>query len=283
MYLAVRIQPCPMKRILVPVDFSENARDALLYALSLSKNYGFEVEVLNVTKIATKSHFISTKQIESLEETSKGEGMTKLKSFLAETPGAEKATPIIRIGFAIEEIISLCERSNYDMIVMGTKGVTNLRDRLFGTNTANVIESVRIPVLSVPAGTKFKPLERLTYVCNLESVNLPALGRLMGFGRITGARLTFLHYNSLADLGSEKNRGFAMQHVREVMPDPGISLDVLHEENLAMGVTSYTKDHPTDLLAVSLTEHGTLNRLFGTSIDRELREQLVQPIFTMHA
>jgi hypothetical protein len=58
-------------------------------------------------------------------------------------------------GFAEDCIITEAETKKADLLVMGTKGATGLREAFIGTITAGVIESINIPVLVVPEKAKF--------------------------------------------------------------------------------------------------------------------------------
>jgi nucleotide-binding universal stress UspA family protein len=56
----------------------------------------------------------------------------------------------VTIGFAVSEIKKFVKEDYVDLIVMGTKGADALEDKLFGTNTASVIEGIECPVLAIP-------------------------------------------------------------------------------------------------------------------------------------
>ncbi|MGK0427218.1 MAG: nucleotide-binding universal stress UspA family protein, partial [Ulvibacter sp.] len=54
-------------------------------------------------------------------------------------------------GSLVDEANAIVDRENIDIVVMGTKGKSNDRDILFGSNSLQVIKYVKCPVLAVPA------------------------------------------------------------------------------------------------------------------------------------
>ncbi|MDX2062355.1 MAG: universal stress protein [Bacteroidia bacterium] len=276
-----------MKSLLVPVDFSDNARDALRYALAIASYCEYRIDCLHVTKISTRTHYLSTQQIGELEQQARLEAVKKLEAFIGEVVGTlapgTTVRPVVRIGFAIEEIIAQCLDDSYHAIVMGTKGVTNLRDKVLGTNTANVVENVPIPVLTVPHGAQFRPVEHLTYVCNVEAVNLPAMGRLVTFAGALGATLMLLHVDTAQEYSRQGASQAMEQLVARALNAEKLSVKVWAADSVVAGIAAFLQTDQDGLLAISLRDRGVFRKVFLTSVDDTMRARMNVPILTLHA
>jgi len=140
-----------IRKILVPTDFSESARHALGYALSLAEEFHAEVTLLHVVEemavgyasdlfpvpMAEVFHEISTyarKELATLAAAGREGGLTVKECLLQGKPAPE----IVRV--AAEE--------SFDMIVLGTHGRGVLDHALFGSTTDRVVRKAPCPVLT---------------------------------------------------------------------------------------------------------------------------------------
>jgi nucleotide-binding universal stress UspA family protein len=139
-----------LKRILVPIDFSECSRKALHYAKALAAQWHAEVvpvhafESMYVTGgepglIVTTEKF----QAELAEQTRK-----RLTTFLAQE-GLEDSAHVLRMGTPYREILDLAENSAADLIVLGTHGHSAVHRFLLGSTTERIVRHARCPVLVV--------------------------------------------------------------------------------------------------------------------------------------
>lgn len=156
-----------MKKILVPIDFSENSKNALRVAVGIAHNSGAKVEMLHVNLaaiysaplseyVAASSIVVDNKQYG--EEAS--EELEQLKETLLADPALAGLEITIRVadGFLHNTINTVANDDGIDLVVMGTKGVSGLTEFLLGSNTEKVIRTAPCPVLAVPeTAKKFEP------------------------------------------------------------------------------------------------------------------------------
>jgi nucleotide-binding universal stress UspA family protein len=131
-----------IRKILVPTDFSESARHALGYALSLAEEFRAEVTLLHVVEemavgyasdlfpvpMAEVFHEISAfarKELATLAAAGQERGITVRESLLQGKPA--------------HEIVRVAAEESFDMIVLGTHGRGVLDHALFGSTTDRVV------------------------------------------------------------------------------------------------------------------------------------------------
>lgn len=135
--------------ILVPIDFSEVAQNALGHALKVADVYKNEIALLH---IMDEGNFIGNlfggnNNIELVKEAID----MKLDKIIAES---NKAYPNVKINKLIESgkiykvISNIANEGNYDSIIMGTNGASGLQ-QITGSNASRVINYANVPVVVV--------------------------------------------------------------------------------------------------------------------------------------
>ncbi|MDB6024743.1 MAG: uspa protein [Verrucomicrobiales bacterium] len=136
-----------IRKILVPVDFSDCSKKALLYAIQVAMEFCATVNVLYVVPpYHAYDPYCATERIER-ELREKGE--QKLAALvLQEIPQTLPAAPIVRCGRPATQIIETAKELETDLIIIATHGHTGLKSVLGGT-TAYVVRHAPCPVLVV--------------------------------------------------------------------------------------------------------------------------------------
>jgi nucleotide-binding universal stress UspA family protein len=143
--------PFRLKRILVPIDFSDCSKKALQYALPLAKQHRAAITLLYV--VPTPSYAAGEYggvDYASLEAETRA-GADKALAALAvdEIRGEVSADTLVRMGSPALEIIELAKRLPADMIVVSTHGRTGLKHVFLGSVAENVVRLAPCPVLVV--------------------------------------------------------------------------------------------------------------------------------------
>jgi nucleotide-binding universal stress UspA family protein len=142
------------RKVLVPVDFSEDSRLALTCAAELAGRYGARVDVLHVVaQPAVVGDLVSpafggARLVDFLCD----EAQKQLRVFVADVPGlAEVAGDVLVLpGDPSDRILRRVREAPPDLIVMGTRGRTGLAHVLVGSVAERVIRHAHRPVLVVP-------------------------------------------------------------------------------------------------------------------------------------
>jgi nucleotide-binding universal stress UspA family protein len=133
------------KKILVPLDGSTHATRALQEAIKVAQMTQGTITLLNVTP--TGSSIISTTK-QQFYEILQNEGKNALAAGkkLAASSGLEVETQMVE-GDAIGQITKTAKNGNYDLIVMGARGIGTLSELVLGSVSHGVIKNAHCPVL----------------------------------------------------------------------------------------------------------------------------------------
>jgi nucleotide-binding universal stress UspA family protein len=146
-----------LRRILVPIDFSEASKAALERAFGLAERFGASVTVLHAWDLppyvtTQMSLAMPGKPGQSFEEfmlENAKNGMTEALASIEKPVGVEVAQRFVR-GEAWRAITDAA-KSGYDLVVMGTHGRTGLDRVLLGSVAEKVIRHAPCAVMTVRA------------------------------------------------------------------------------------------------------------------------------------
>lgn len=147
-----------VRPILCPVDHSDHARQALVWASGIAQHGGAELTVLSVVEPL----LAQAAGIRLGVDLTRTEAEPALREFVEATlpEGVRQAVHVrfeVTVGNASEAILQAARRLSAGLIVMGTHGLGGFRKLLLGSTTERVLRETESPVLVVPAGAVSAP------------------------------------------------------------------------------------------------------------------------------
>lgn len=154
-----------IKRVLVPVDFSDTSMQALDYAIEFSKPFKAELVVVSVVEPiyftapgdlaapAVNAGMLMDEQLRIAREQ-----LGRLAASLKKR--RIKARTILQTGTAHQLIADTAKRTKADLIIMATHGRTGLSHVFLGSVAERVVRHAHCPVLTVRGGKRRKGTKR---------------------------------------------------------------------------------------------------------------------------
>ncbi|MCF4102716.1 universal stress protein [Gillisia sp. M10.2A] len=151
-----------MKRILLPTDFSENAYNAIKYAVQLLKNEECLFYLLNTyTPVLYDTEYIlyapSHLSLNEVYKNNSQVGLARVQEKITKAFPNPKHTfhHISSFSLLNEEIRAQVDEKKIDLIIMGTQGATGADEILFGTQTVHAIKRAKCPLLAIPSNFEY--------------------------------------------------------------------------------------------------------------------------------
>jgi nucleotide-binding universal stress UspA family protein len=144
--------PFVLKRILVPIDFSEHSKNALKYAVPFAKQFKAEIILVYVVEPTIYPADFSFGQFgfPNAEEEFRAKGEEELAALVAQEIRKEvKARRQVRTGKAFVEILKVAHEEEVDLIIIATHGHSDVEHMLFGSTAEKVVRKAPCPVLSL--------------------------------------------------------------------------------------------------------------------------------------
>ena len=152
MAAASRAAPTPLrlKRILVPIDFSDCAKKALRYAIPLAKEHEAAITLLYVVPPDYAVGEYGGIAYAALHDEARATGERDLAALaIDEVRGEVPAETVVRSGSPAFEIVETAKTLPADVIVISTHGRTGLKHVLLGSVTEHLVRRAPCPVLVV--------------------------------------------------------------------------------------------------------------------------------------
>lgn len=138
-----------LKRIVVPIDFSETSAQALSYAVALAEQFGAEIILLHVIEwVAIPAELGSAPSaITDADKASVANDLLRMRQKILSKDVSGRT--IARVGAPFREITSAAKEMKADMIILTTRGYTGLQNILLGSTAERVVRHAECPVLVV--------------------------------------------------------------------------------------------------------------------------------------
>lgn len=145
-----------IKKILVPLDFSECSKHAFYYALDIATEGNKEILLLHVIDMDLQDkiadlQLCSKSEAKKLMEKNAKKELDKLRKEAIKKLGKLSIKEIVEDGIPFLNILRKTRELNIDLIVMGSFGTSSPMKRLFfGSTTEKVLRGSKVPVLCIP-------------------------------------------------------------------------------------------------------------------------------------
>lgn len=263
-----------MLSILLPTDFSDNATNAIKYALQFFKYQKVEFYFMHAYKNEFYDHddLVSRDVFDTILAETKTKSESKLKKLL-ETVMELSPNPrynyhtISAYNTLVDEANLIAEEKNIDLIVMGTKGKSNQRNIVFGSQTFQVLKYVKCPVLAIPENYSNTQPKHILFPTNYQIPykrrELKLLSELAKPYRST-IHVLYISKPYKLSMRQEDNQTFIKDELQE-----NTTIFCNEDANkVNEGIKKCIKDKNIEMLTMVNTQHSFLeDLLFPTTLD----------------
>jgi nucleotide-binding universal stress UspA family protein len=271
-----------MKKILIPVDFSEQSEEALKVAAQIARKHKCELILLHLLElpeqkspISGKNHTIPeimlhkeqlTKKLETLMETKYLEGLSLYQAF-----GFDKVT---------EGIIDCSLKNDVDLIIMGSKGTSGFDEIFVGSNTEKVVRLSSIPVLVIKKSLEEFKAEKFIFASDFSKDKKESFKKVLRFVDLFQSKLALVMictpYNFKTTSEAEKTiaeftAGFDIKNYTS---------HIYNDNNVENGILHFAQSIDADMIAICTYGKSALSRLLNGSVSESVTNHAIRPLLT---
>ncbi|MDG5492186.1 universal stress protein [Psychroserpens sp. SPM9] len=260
-----------MKNILLLTDFSDNAFNAIRYAVQFFKSESCNFYLMHVCKVKS---FISDDLMlssqDSIYDSIIVEPKDKLSQLIKElkeefTNRELRIETIIDFDLFTDAINQVISTKDIDLVVMGSNGITGASEIIFGSNTANVIRKVKCKTLIIPEGYRFKSVKEVLFpITSDDDLTESTLEDIVTF--INSYKL----HTHILQLNSHNNLA---ETIMSKLPDSDFK--TINDVPFEHAISSYLQTNTIDLTLFLEHSKTFLERIFKASPAKNIANPLL--------
>lgn len=289
-----------VRRILVPVDFSEHAKNACKYALGIADVLKAEIRLIHIYyspalgtayySEAYGMHLSVEKYIRDIYKNALYD-MKKLISDLNKTKedqGYKQVSIDYRLINGAPEDAILAEAEDYNpaLVVMGHKGKGETEDVVLGSVTSYMINKMKRPVLAVPEKAKYTSISEINnigYATNFDNSDFEAISNLINLIKPFHMKVHCVHVESdKQDYWGEVKMKGLKEYFAE-LDIPNVECKMIESNNLISGITEFIKENNIHILSTNTRKRNFFTKLINPSMTREILQQVDIPLLVFHS
>lgn len=272
-----------MKNILFPTDFSDNSNQAYPYALDIAYLLGANLTIFNSYKLPYSKSNLLVSMMDRMKEDSQTELNNLRNSALSQEKYKNLSISVTsRAGSFVSQIPKVATEFNSDLIVMGTKGASGLKEMVIGSNTLEVIHISKLPVLTVPEKAQNSKVNKIAMAVDLKKIKNPQqLSPLLEMAKICRASIEFVHVMHPDDNDSTQDRFNQIMFLEKFAAEIPSNINIVTESDIINGLSRYIETEKPDMLAMLSRKHTLFERLFTQSITNKLSFRSEIPLLIM--
>ena len=278
-----------MKKILVPTDFSPNAERAIDYAVQIAKAGKATVVLVHACDqldnmplsagfpIADYNKRIADEAFDNLELVQKS---------IQDTEGIKVEIELLS-GTVVDTVAVAVNDYGADLVVMGTMGITGIRNTLFGTNTSAVIGHSAVPVLAIPLEYEWStPSKFLLTINNFEEVT-DIINPVFELASVFNASVKVIVFTDEDEasanefLADERAIMMAEEKLKRKYPTLIVKAEHLSGRHFEETVINYVDKNKLDVLAMTTHKRSLIGGIFNRSITRKMSYHSKVPVLAM--
>lgn len=275
-----------MKKILVPIDFSNNSHNAYLFARDVAVAIDGNISAVHVYR----GSFSEKEPLEIVPIGEKrNELITRLNSFVSKYPDSGEVitkmdvkTEVVMGHVTVEKIAELSE--DYDLIIMGTQKEHPVSDRILGSVSSGVAQKAQCPVMLIPEGARFGGFSNLLYASNWESATEEMVDKIIDWANRFQSTVNFVHISPEYEVkGFDKLRQEIMEELMDLRKvNFSFSFSNTEDHSPLRGIQNYADETDADLIVLANRQRGFITNLVGKSLTKEMALNIQIPILVFH-
>ncbi len=274
-----------MKKIIVPIDFSNHSEYALKTAAKLAKQYDAEVLALHMLEMSdimlTASDGLQNEKAVFFFKLAEKKFTEFLKKdYLQDV----KVTPLVKHFKVFSEVNDVAIEHNADLIVMGSHGSSGLKEYFVGSNTERVVRNADVPVLVVKQELLNVSFDVVAFATDFSEESIPSYLKAKQLFEKMKSKMYLVHVNLPNDRFKstlEIERSIVNFFTRadrnlDKMEDVCYVADYTVED----GLLNCANKIGADLIAIPTHGRKGLSHFFEGSIGEDVANHATLPVIT---
>ena len=270
----------------MPTDFSETAGNALKQAIFTARIAKAELKLLYV--IRPEMNFegnVPIPQGKVYYDKLKKALLTKLKN-LASQIKKEYIIDVnyeVKSGIVHKQICATSEEENFDIIIMGTHGVSGVTEFFAGSNAYKVVAHAACPVITIQKKPERKGFRNIILPIRLERNSRQKVDYVVELAKLLSATVFITGFTAEKDKASQVK---IKQYVRQVEKyltklEINYKSTLIFADNFTKEILLHAKKNKADLIAIMNENNFSLDQLVKGPYARQFVNHSAIPVMSV--
>ena len=271
-------------KILIPTDFSVQAEFAYLMVKKLEEKTSIDIHFLHVLNVPDTVSMDSRGDIQTC-------GEIDVNFVVKQKEIAERNLENLKVlygnhinvhlvlGKTTDAILDFSDSHGFDLIVMGTKGASGIKEILSGSEAQIIARRSKIPLLSLMCDRSDLQIQNVLLVHNFSNPKKEGMGLMHKLIKAFNTKVHFLQITSgkvESELGIVESD---MKHFAELNGLVNYECHLINDKDVENGVVHYNQINNMDIICIGTHGKGSL---FHQSATEKLINHLFKPIISFH-
>lgn len=271
-----------MKKILLPTDFSEQAAYALKVAASIAKHTNATIYLMHMLELPT--HFLSgdtnldvPEQLLFMKIAHERFEKTMAQDFMKDID----VEITVETHKAFDGITQAIRQHEIDLVIMGSSGVSGIKEMFIGSNTEKIVRTSDAPVLVIKNAIDDFTVSNFVFASDFTNDQKLVFEQAIDFANIFNAKLHLLFVNTpnrfvTTAVAEKKMKEFIVgfKDLREH------ELHIYNDDTIERGILNFAEAADADLIGMSTHGRQGLAHFFNGSISEDLVNHALRPVIT---
>ena len=290
-----------VRRILVPIDFSEPSLNACNFALGMAHKLKAEIKLFYTffNPVVSSEPYLEgysyqvnlNTVIDNLEKEARLQMKSlkkQLKSYLENEEFANvKISFKLDKGVPEDQIMQYSASYNPGVIVMGTRGRAQGAINLIGSVTKKIIQNATVPVFIIPKQSIFlgiNYINKVLYATDFDESDFKTLRKLMNLIRPFSMKIHCVHIATDEENSLDLAKMDSLKaHFQKEFDDYSLTCDIMKHKDVFQGLEDYIDEKDIDMIALTTRKRGLIERLFNPSLARRMLFHTNIPLLVFHS
>ncbi len=270
-----------MKKVLVPVDFSETSENALNFAIKMTGWLKAEIVLLHVIYLPT---FVTDEIPPVIPPfpTLKEDAEDALKQLVQDIQEEDHRIPVSYAcvsGTPGYEIMHYAQENKIDLIVAGIQGKGFLVERVMGSTASYLIQKGSVPVMVIDKRLSFKVPRKMVLATDLADIENPEIIEMLSnLTHLFKAHLYVLHVHDTEE-PLEEMTSLRVRLERSFHPVPH-TFCYSEDTDIVNAINTFVEQLNMDLVIMIPRKHSFFDRIFHESMTKKMAFHSKVPLLT---
>jgi nucleotide-binding universal stress UspA family protein len=274
-----------MKKILVPCDFSEQAINAFRFASDVASQAKGQVHLINVVEVPVLHDSVLMPVMafeEALFTEMRQKAEKQFKKIIGKyaVNGVNVSSQVI-FGPVYRMLIDYIEANNIDLVIMGTKGASGVREVLIGSNAERIVRKSPVPVITIKKYVKGSSIKDIVFPNTLHTEHQEDLVmKVKALQSFFKAKLHIVWINTPTNFTRDTITLKRLNTFAKRFMFKDYTVNVFNDPYEEAGVINFAYELKADMIAMGTHGRRGLAHLMSGSVAEDVVNHVDSPIWT---